>query len=57
MKRDDLDFMERITLDLQTRRAGCSILEVKGSVSRKDFKSVFKSFLNPCIIEIVNLTI
>ena len=42
MKRDDADFMERITLDLQTRNAACKILEVAESVSKKELKKAYR---------------
>ena len=42
MKRDDADFMERITLDLQTRHAACKILEVAESVSKKELKKAYR---------------
>ena len=42
MKRDDWDFMERITLDLQTRHAACKILEVAESVSKKELKKAYR---------------
>ena len=42
MKRDDWDFMERITLDLQTRHAACKILEVTESVSKKELKKAYR---------------
>ena len=42
MKRDYWDFMERITLDLQTRHAACKILEVAESVSKKELKKAYR---------------
>ena len=42
MKRDDADFMERITLDLQTSHAACRILEVTESVSKKELKKAYR---------------
>jgi len=42
MKKDDWDFMERITLDLQTRHAACRILEVTESVSKKELKKAYR---------------
>ena len=42
MKRDDWDFMERITLDLQTHHAACKILEVTESVSKKELKKAYR---------------
>jgi len=41
MKRDDMDFMESITLDLQRRHAACGILEVTESISRKELKKAY----------------
>jgi len=42
MKRDDWDFMERITLELQTRHAACKILDVTESVGKKDLKNAYQ---------------
>ena len=42
MKKDDWDFMERITLDLQTRHAACKILEVAEGVSKKELKKAYR---------------
>ena len=42
MKRDDWDFMERITLALQARYAACRILEVIESVSKKELKKAYR---------------
>ena len=42
MKRDDWDFMERITLDLQARHAACQILEVGESVNRTELKKAYR---------------
>ena len=42
MKKDDWDFMEKITLDLQTRHAACKILEVAESVSKKELKKAYR---------------
>jgi len=42
MKRDDADFMERISLDLQTRHAACRILEVAEDVSKKELKKAYR---------------
>ena len=35
MKRDDLDFMERISLDLETRRMACKVLDVDETADKK----------------------
>ena len=42
MKRDNWDFLERITLVLQTRHAACNILEVAESVSKKELKKAYR---------------
>ena len=42
MKRDDLEFMERITLDLQTRHAACQILEVSESANERELKKAYR---------------
>lgn len=42
MKRDDWDFMERITLDLQRRHAACKILEVGESASPGELKKAYR---------------
>ena len=42
MKRDDWDFMERITLDFQTRLAACRILEIAENVSKKELKKAYR---------------
>ena len=42
MKRDDWDFMERITLDLQARHAACIILQVAESVDKKELKKAYR---------------
>ena len=42
MKRDDWDFMERITLDLQARHAACRILEVPEGVSKKELRKAYR---------------
>lgn len=42
MKRDDLEFMERITLDLQTRHAACQILEVSESADERELKKAYR---------------
>ena len=34
MKRDDAEFMERISLDLETRRMACKILDVDETADR-----------------------
>jgi len=42
MKRDDWNFMEKITLDLQARHAACRILEVTEGVSKKELKKAYR---------------
>jgi len=42
MKRDDYEFGERITRDLQARRAARKILGVTEDVSEKDLKKVYR---------------
>jgi len=42
VKRDDWDFMERITLDLQARHAACIILQVTESVDKKELKKAYR---------------
>ena len=42
MKKDDWDFMERITLDLQTRHAACRILEVTESADERELKKAYR---------------
>jgi len=48
MKRDDDEFMERITLDLQTRHAACNILEVEANVSKKELKKAYRKVSLKC---------
>ena len=42
MFRDDAEFMERITLDLQTRRAACQILEVSDGADERELKKAYR---------------
>ena len=42
MKKDDWDFMERTTLDLQAHHAACKILEVTESVNKKDLIKAYR---------------
>jgi len=42
VKRDDWDFMERITLDLQARHAARIILQVTESVDKKELKKAYR---------------
>ena len=42
MKRDDAEFMGRITLDLQTRHAACRILEVSESADERELKKAYR---------------
>ena len=42
MKRDDYEFGERITLDLQARKAACKILGVTEDADKKDLKKAYR---------------
>jgi hypothetical protein len=42
VKRDDWDFLERITLDLQARHAACIILQVTEKVDKKELKKAYR---------------
>ena len=42
MKRDDWDFMERITLDLQPKQAACEILGVREMARQDELKSAYR---------------
>ena len=42
MKIDDLDFVDKIILDLQARHAACQILEVGESVNRNELKKAYR---------------
>jgi len=42
MKRDDPDFMERISLDIETRRVACKILDVKDMTGKEDLKKAYR---------------
>jgi len=42
MKRDDYDFGERITRDLQARRAACKILKVTEDADEKALKKAYR---------------
>ena len=42
VKRDDWNFMESITLDLQTRHAACTILQVTESADKKELKKAYR---------------
>ena len=43
MKRDDWEFMERISRDLQARRAACEILGVKEPADREALKKAYRA--------------
>jgi len=42
VKRDDYDFMERITRDLQARQAACKILSVSEDADENDLKKAYR---------------
>ena len=42
MNRDDADFMERISLDLETRRLACKVLDVNEMADRKQLKKAYR---------------
>ena len=42
MKRDDWDFMKKITRDLQRRHAACRILEVTESADERELKKAYR---------------
>ena len=42
MERDDTEFMERITLDLETRRMACKILGVDEMSDKKQLKKAYR---------------
>ncbi len=42
MKRDDLEFMERISLDLEARRVACKVLDVDETADRKQLKKAYR---------------
>jgi len=42
MKRDDPDFMERINLDLETRRMACKVLDVDEMADKKQLKKAYR---------------
>lgn len=42
MKRDDADFMERISVDLETRRMACKVLDVAETADRKQLKKAYR---------------
>jgi len=42
MKRDDAEFMERINLDLETRRMACKILDVDETADKKRLKNAYR---------------
>jgi len=42
MKRDDWEFMERISLDLETRRMACKVLDVDEMANRKQLKKAYR---------------
>ena len=42
MKRDDLAFMERISLNLETRRMACKVLHVDEMADKKQLKKAYR---------------
>ena len=42
MKRDDAEFMKRITIDLQARRMACKVLGVEEMASKEELKRVYR---------------
>ena len=42
MKRDDAEFMERISRDLEARKAACKILEVEEDATKKALKKAYR---------------
>jgi len=42
MKRDDAEFMERISLDLETRRMACKVLGVEEMASKEELKRAYR---------------
>ena len=42
MKRDDWEFMERISLDMETRRMACKVLEVDETADSKELKRAYR---------------
>ena len=42
MARDDLEFMERITRDLEARKAACKILDVGENADKQQLKKAYR---------------
>jgi len=42
MKRDDPDFMERISLDIETRRVACKVLDVDETADERQLKKAYR---------------
>jgi len=42
MKRDDAEFMERISIDLETRRMACKVLGVDEMADKKQLKKAYR---------------
>ena len=42
MKRDDAEFMERITRDLEARRMACKVLSVDETASKEELKKAYR---------------
>ncbi len=48
MKRDDREFMERITLDLETRRMACKVLDVNETADKGQLKKAYRKVAMKC---------
>jgi len=46
--KDDPDFMERISRDLEARKAACELLEVQENASEKELKRAFRRAAVAC---------
>ena len=42
MKRDDAEFMERISRDLEARRMACKVLDVEETADKKELKKAYR---------------
>jgi len=48
MKRDDAEFMERISLDLETRRMACKVLDVHEMADKEQLKKAYRKVAMKC---------
>lgn len=48
MKRDDWEFMERISLDLETRRMACKVLDVHEMADEEQLKKAYRKVAMKC---------